>query len=221
MKKIKIFIIAIIILIIIAGITVYCIDQNRMKNNEPVLFSTWGKKYAPPVKNADKVDLEQNNKYVKLEELEENYTIEKAIKDRCFIIGINELYNKVVLDTFIENVNNKIEDELRIINFTVEGDLIITDVIYNKDDSIIIYTDNTRDKFATQEDRKINSKTYNAQTSELKMIERAVENNIYIDVVLQTTVTQDGKEDSVEIILCSYLKDAKVLDWVEPIESHD
>ena len=28
----------------------YLIDYNRMRNGDNVLFSTWGKKYAPPVK---------------------------------------------------------------------------------------------------------------------------------------------------------------------------
>lgn len=39
----------IIILVVLVGVgIVFCIDQNRMKNNEPVLFSTWGAKYVPP-----------------------------------------------------------------------------------------------------------------------------------------------------------------------------
>ena len=28
--------------------TLYAVDHQRMKNNEPVVFSTWGAKYAPP-----------------------------------------------------------------------------------------------------------------------------------------------------------------------------
>lgn len=37
----------IIVLILILGI-IYLIDRNRMRDNEPVLFSTWGYDYAPP-----------------------------------------------------------------------------------------------------------------------------------------------------------------------------
>ena len=29
--------------------TLYAVDHQRMKNNEPVVFSTWGKQYVPPV----------------------------------------------------------------------------------------------------------------------------------------------------------------------------
>ena len=31
-------------------VAMYLIDYNRMRNGDNVLFSTWGKKYAPPVK---------------------------------------------------------------------------------------------------------------------------------------------------------------------------
>ena len=46
----KIFVVVLTICII--GITIlgmYVIDRNRMKNNKPVLFSTWGYSYVPPI----------------------------------------------------------------------------------------------------------------------------------------------------------------------------
>ena len=42
-------IIGIIILILTSYGTLFCIDINRMKNNEPIFFSTWGFDYFPPV----------------------------------------------------------------------------------------------------------------------------------------------------------------------------
>lgn len=47
MKK-KVFLVSIIILIILL-LVVFVINQYRMKNNLPVLFSTWGYGYVPPV----------------------------------------------------------------------------------------------------------------------------------------------------------------------------
>jgi len=44
----KIVLVSIIILIILL-LVVFVIDQYRMKNNLPVLFSTWGYDYVPPV----------------------------------------------------------------------------------------------------------------------------------------------------------------------------
>ena len=44
--------IALVILIIVIILGVLCIiDHIKMNSNEPVVFSTWGKKYAPPVEN--------------------------------------------------------------------------------------------------------------------------------------------------------------------------
>lgn len=52
--KNKVVLILLIIFFIIFGIvtSIYCIDQNRMRNNEPVLFSTWGKKYSPVIEES-------------------------------------------------------------------------------------------------------------------------------------------------------------------------
>lgn len=49
-KKILKISLVLIILIITTVITLYFIDINRINNNDPVLFSTWGKDYTPPVK---------------------------------------------------------------------------------------------------------------------------------------------------------------------------
>ena len=44
-----VIIIGIIIIFITVCATVFCIDINRMKNNEPIFFSTWGFDYFPPI----------------------------------------------------------------------------------------------------------------------------------------------------------------------------
>ena len=48
-KSTKIILAVLIIIAIIIGI-MFLIDLNRMKHNKPVIFSTWGRKYAPPAK---------------------------------------------------------------------------------------------------------------------------------------------------------------------------
>lgn len=47
-KKIIIIVSVIAILALVIG-SMFLIDKNRMNNNEPVIFSTWGYDYAPPV----------------------------------------------------------------------------------------------------------------------------------------------------------------------------
>ena len=66
MKKKFILIISIVLLVAIAIGGAYAIDMNRMKNNKPVVFSTWGKQYVPPVndypiQNGVNSDEELNN----------------------------------------------------------------------------------------------------------------------------------------------------------------
>ncbi len=48
-KNTFIVVILIILVIIVMFITMFCIDINRMKNNKPVIFSTWGYSYTPPI----------------------------------------------------------------------------------------------------------------------------------------------------------------------------
>ena len=47
-KKIVIFLLIIVLILLFFG-TMYLIDGKRMKDNKPVIFSTWGYDYAPPV----------------------------------------------------------------------------------------------------------------------------------------------------------------------------
>ncbi len=47
-KSLFIIGIALLVLFVVLG-SLYVIDHKRMDNNEPVVFSTWGKKYSPPL----------------------------------------------------------------------------------------------------------------------------------------------------------------------------
>ena len=57
MKKSTKIILAVLIIIAIIISTMFLIDLNRMKNNKPVLFSTWGRKYAPTAKVNTKLNI--------------------------------------------------------------------------------------------------------------------------------------------------------------------
>ncbi len=48
-KKIFIIILSVIIVFIALFMVMYGIDINRMRNNKPVIFSTWGYSYVPPI----------------------------------------------------------------------------------------------------------------------------------------------------------------------------
>ena len=55
-KSTKIILAVLIIIAIIIG-TMFLIDLNRMKHNKPVIFSTWGRKYAPIAKVNTKLNI--------------------------------------------------------------------------------------------------------------------------------------------------------------------
>ncbi len=48
-KKIFVIILSVIIMFIVLFMVMYGIDINRMRNNKPVIFSTWGYSYVPPI----------------------------------------------------------------------------------------------------------------------------------------------------------------------------
>ena len=66
MKKKLVVVIMITLTIMLMMSIMYAIDRYMMENNKPVVFSTWGYDYAPPVENADKtqelyIDVNQDN----------------------------------------------------------------------------------------------------------------------------------------------------------------
>lgn len=159
MKKIlKEILITAIVLLIAIGI-IYAIDLNRMKHNKKVLFSTWGRDYAPA-----EVIVQENPHYysenynndskTKIEDLPQDYSYIQAIQDKCIISmqGI-KLFNKSELDKFLDKVNKNEPYSIRCISYTVEGDMIITDVDYKGNNEFSVCHDNTRDRFSSKEDR--------------------------------------------------------------------
>lgn len=61
-KKTGEIIVGIILILLIILASVYLIDLNRMRNNEEVLFSTWGRNYTAPLKEDKKEDINNEEK---------------------------------------------------------------------------------------------------------------------------------------------------------------
>ena len=90
----------------------------------------------------------------KIEDLPQEYTLVNAIKDNCVIsVHGNRIYNKDELDRFLENVNKNNADFIRCISYTPEGDIVITDVNFEGNNSFRVCLDSTRDKWSGKEDR--------------------------------------------------------------------
>ena len=71
-----------VMVVIMLLATLFAVDINRMRNNKPVLFSTWGFSYAPPI------DLKEEE-------------IQLAIKDYLVTHGDNEEKHQDGVKTFV------------------------------------------------------------------------------------------------------------------------
>lgn len=124
--------------------------------------------------------------YISIEKLSSDYGVEQAIKDKAVVVTTT-IANSDLLTDFKTSINTKKRAFLRLAQTTVEGDLIITDIKYEID-KVIVITDNTRDKFSSEKDRKITIETY-------KNIEEVLD----LDkdpAISRLIVYNDNKEDS-------------------------
>lgn len=126
--------------------------------------------------------------------LSKEYTSFDAQKDNCFVIGAM-VHNDNLYSEFMENYKNKKTAFIRVAQNTVEGDLILTDILYyEKSDKLYIVTDNTRDKFSAETDRIIELKEFN-YISEYK------NNNHLYWVLYNEDITEENfKKDNVFVI---------------------
>ena len=96
--------------------------------------------------------------------LGKSYTSFDAEKDNCFVIGAM-VYNENVYQEFMENYKNGKTTFIRIAQNTIEGDLILYDILYyEKTNQIYLVTDNTRDEFSASQDRKVEMRQFENTT---------------------------------------------------------
>ena len=145
-----------------------------------------------------------------LEKIPQEYSIQQAIKDGCVVISVKTVFNKSKLDSFIANTSadseNRQSDFMRIVQYTNEGDPIITDLEYKKDDGYILTYDNTRDAFGT--DTKVT--TYDDIPSNIYTIDLVEDENlINIELVLQGVIDYDSNaKEYKQLLVANYSKDS-------------
>lgn len=122
--------------------------------------SKYNKEEKKDINNLDdfyKTKLTQNRD---IRQLEQGYSMFDAQKDSCFVVGAM-VHNDNLYSEFIDKYNNKEDAFIRVVQSTVEGDIYIIDVLYEaKNNKLHLVKDDTRDKFAIQEDRTIKYNTY-------------------------------------------------------------
>ena len=89
MKKKVLIVLSVLILIAVAVSGAYAIDMNRMKNNKPVVFSSWGYDYALP-------EVEQND--YPLDNEEQSFVGKVLEETTTYMIvePVNDEYEKTV-----------------------------------------------------------------------------------------------------------------------------
>ena len=149
-----------------------------------------------------------------LEEIPQDYPMNQAIKDGCVVMSNNAVFNKGMLDSFIDNtnVNNKDRksDFIRFVQYTIEGDAIITDLEYKAGLGYILTTDNTRDAFGA-DTKVINNNDIPSKFYTIDL----VENKDLIDIALLLTGEIDyesNKKEYEPITVVSYSKDSVTYD---------
>ena len=149
-----------------------------------------------------------------LDEIPQEYPMQQAIKDGCVVISNNVVFNKSRLDSFITNTKanseNRQSDFIRIVEYTIEGDPIITDLEYKKDDGYILTYDNTRDAFGA--DTKVT--TYDDIPSNIYTIDLVEDGNlINITLVLQGIINSDSNTETYKpLLVANYSKDSTTYD---------
>lgn len=225
MKKVGAIIFVIVMILIIILGSLYIIDTSNMKNNKPVVFSTWGKKYTPP----DTENL-SNITNVELENLPKDYSLEQAIKDGCFIITNNKIYNKNRLDEFIKNTEinaqNRKEDTIRIVQYTKEGEPIITELSFKVKDetyilsgenvnktTYILKRDNTRDSYAEKQEITIDE-DIPGEIYTIGLQEGCESITLSLALIAQINYVDANSKIYDSIDICSYLPNAEIADSI-------
>ena len=110
-KKISILVAIIIGLILSTLGVLFAIDVTRMRNNEPVFFSTWGFKYAPPV-NIDDVNIEKVIKdyLIKEDERVNYYEDEKSFASMHIYLINKDIGNKYYVYAWVLQEKYYLED---------------------------------------------------------------------------------------------------------------
>lgn len=191
-KGIKIFIVIIISIIVLCGVILF-INQKFPKN----IISNTNRETANI--KADKTYKDNN-----IELLPKEYSLINAVVDNCVVsIHGGKIYNKDELDRFLKNVENNTQDFIRCINYTIEGDMIITDVYFEGDNKFRAILDSTRDKWSNEKDR-----TYeNCKFTKLEIEEASEGTNI--------TLKEKVEGNIEELVINWYNKDVQVINDYE------
>ncbi|MGB8451329.1 MAG: DUF4362 domain-containing protein [Anaerocolumna sp.] len=135
----------------------------------------------------------------------EDYSSEEAVKDNCYVITNDKIESEDLMDSFMENTKNGMAGYLRRVIYTIEGDPIINDIIYNGN-KYFVFEDMTRDAFAGNGE-KLYKKEYSYintfEKNNAKLIYLADRNDITSEEY-EKSMTSGNSDDLLDIYPVSY-----------------
>ena len=116
-KKVLYPILCFVLIFIVVFGTLYVIDHKRMDNNEPVFFSTWGTKYAPPLESYSAVMCSAQNfdgEYLEVTFDDEKHTNKKiVVNDKALIQKLSEIpLDRIIGVNLAANIPEKTLEEM-------------------------------------------------------------------------------------------------------------
>lgn len=101
---------------------------------------------------ASPITAETPHGFLPLDKLPEDYSAEDAEADGVVVCGYDGIRNMEKIEEFFRYANKRaFRGQLRIARFTVEGDMILVDIVRETDNRIDYYYDSTRDSFGNPE----------------------------------------------------------------------
>ena len=150
--------------------------------------------------------IEFSEKYKPLEDLgneDTDFNLSNLIKNKYYIVLENDtVFNKSELDNFIEHTNSNIPDQIRIIQVTLEGKIIIKDIIFTGD-KFIIKDDNRWSGNIEAENEKITTNEYDVKT--YKLVKEDMQ-NVSNNLVTYYKINLVSNNNSNSIYLCDYVE---------------
>lgn len=144
----RIIIVALVIIVsFVLGFTVFEFGLKEQPKEPEVETNT---EVEQKVENIDVVNYYLSfDGYQDIRQLPQEYTIEQATQDNCFVVMPFEKKNENVYQDFIDKVTNGISSNLRVVKPTDEGDISIIDIKYNSEiNNFVIAIDDTRDRYS-------------------------------------------------------------------------
>lgn len=174
-------------------------------------------------KRKDK-QISNNNDIVDISDIKglpKEIPVEDAVKQDNFVITIDKVYNKDVLDRFIRNtagdINNRIEDKIKIVVYNYDGYPTIYDLEY-KNGGYILITDASRNNIMPRDivvNDDIPGKFYGITITEDPGVS-AVSISLSLYGMIDYTNPNDNRYENIEI--ARYEIDAEIINNEENTE---